>query len=462
MRGHCKNHPQVSAKRRCFQCQAYICVDCQILAERHYFCSLACYKQFQGAGLTSPSVSVDVKPPPKPAPKSSTTPGRRLLRTWRMLDRNLLAQISLFSLLVFVLWLNIDYRQQLDSLRTQLNAQNHVHNGKTNLDAAALKVSSPVNGSMVLSNAISIEGEAPSGQIISLIINENVKAVTLPTGGRFQFANIQVNRGQNTFTVRSISENGEVIDMETIYFNFNNPTLNYLSRDITRGDLAQRQVALTFDGGYLANASPEILDVLKDRKVKCTMFLSGTFSRKFPDIVKRMVAEGHEIGNHSNHHPHLTNFSSDRIHVTRPEVTREFLHKELNDAAHDFTKVTGAQFAPLWRAPYGEHNLEIRQWAAELGYRHVGWTIGNDWDNNMDTMDWVADSTSPAYRSAEEILDKILNFGNGSVVGASGAIIIMHLGTLRNEDFPHQKLAEIIDGLRERGYQLVRVSEMMN
>jgi peptidoglycan/xylan/chitin deacetylase (PgdA/CDA1 family) len=460
MRGHCKNHPQVSAKRRCFQCQGFICVDCQILAERHYFCSLACYKQFQ-----QPSVSALPKQPSPAVAEAATVkaakPQRRLRR---FVDRTLLVQISLFALMVFLLWLHIDSRSQLESLRKQMAAQARAHNGNGIAKNAKsqLTLLKPAKGSMVMSNVIDIAGEAEDNQIITLGVDDEIRAVTLPHGGRFQFNDVRVSRRQNEFTIRAISENGDVTALETLRFDFHSPSLNFLAKDLTRGDLAQRNVALTFDGGYLANACEEILDVLKTKDAKSTMFLTGTFIRKYPDVVQRMLADGHEIGNHTNHHPHLTDFTSNQAHVTRAEVTRDFLHKELNDAAHDFSKLTGKKFTPLWRAPYGEHNLEIRQWAAELGYRHIGWTLGHDQEGNMDTMDWVADTTSPAYLTADEILEKVLNFGNGSEAAANGAIVIMHLGTQRSGDFPHQKLADIIDGLRERGYQLVRVSEMIN
>ncbi|HEX9652919.1 MAG TPA: polysaccharide deacetylase family protein [bacterium] len=425
---------------------------------------MICYKQYQLAAAQPPErprpTRVDAKPSTTPAPKSFES----IFRLWRALDRNLLMHVSLFALLLFVLWLNIDYRRQLDSLKLQFNAQNHSRNGMstTNSERKPLSILTPPPGSMVLSNTFSIKGEAVNNQILTLSVDDAIKAVTLPQDGRFEFSGIRVDRDSKTFTIRAISESGVVSAIETVHFEFRKPTPNFLSKDVTRGDVTKRQVALTFDGGYLDNASGDILDVLKAQGVKSTMFLSGTFIRKFPDAVKRMVAEGHEIGNHSNHHPHLTDFTGKGTHVTRPEVTREFLHKELNEAAEAFNKVTGKAFAPLWRAPYGEHNLEIRQWAAELGYRHVGWTLGHDQEGNMDTMDWVADTTSPAYLTADEILGKVLNFGNGSDAGANGAIIIMHLGTQRLDDFPHQKLAEIIDGLRQRGYQLVRASEMID
>ena len=114
-----------------------------------------------------------------------------------------------------------------------------------------------------------------------------------------------------------------------------------------------------------------------------------------------------------------------------------------------------------WRAPFGEHNRDIRTWAAELGYRHVGWTVGRDWEHNMDTLDWVADKNSSVYHTAEEIVEKIINFGNGDEYGANGAIVLMHLGTSREEDQPHKLLPRIIDQMRDNGYTFVTISEMM-
>ena len=100
-------------------------------------------------------------------------------------------------------------------------------------------------------------------------------------------------------------------------------------------------------------------------------------------------------------------------------------------------------------------------WAAEAGFKHVGWTVGQGWEESMDTLDWVADKNSTAYRSAEEIAEKILNYGKGRNTGANGAIILMHLGSEREDDFPHKKLPEIIDGLKQDGYQLLTISKIL-
>jgi peptidoglycan/xylan/chitin deacetylase (PgdA/CDA1 family) len=177
--------------------------------------------------------------------------------------------------------------------------------------------------------------------------------------------------------------------------------------------------------------------------------------------VKRIVSEGHEVGNHTWSHPHLTTFASNKQQTTVQGMTSERLRNELGKTASLFEVVTKQTMTDLWRAPYGEYNPEILGWAAHAGYKHVGWTVGKGPEESMDTMDWVADKTSKAYRSSEEIVRKIFDYSKNKKTGASGAVILMHLGTERKDDFPHRKIPEIIQGLRKEGYALVRVSEML-
>jgi len=127
-----------------------------------------------------------------------------------------------------------------------------------------------------------------------------------------------------------------------------------------------------------------------------------------------------------------------------------------------FRELTGRDVVRLWRPPFGEHNREIRSWAAELGYRTVGWTVESQNGENFDTRDWVADPESENYLSAEEIRDMILKAADAVPNGLNGAIILMHLGSHRSSDFPHRKLPEIIEKLRKRGYRFVTVSELIN
>ena len=314
---------------------------------------------------------------------------------------------------------------------------------------------------MVLTNSIDIEGESENNHIISLSADGALIAVTMAENGKFRFENIKAKRGKNQFIIKSISESGAVSTLEKIEFTYGPRAPSYLARSFDRGDPAVKKIALTFDAGSTNNAAEEILDTLKEYKLRCTIFLTGQFILHYPETVKRMVAEGHEIGNHTWSHPHLTTFAENNRHETLEVVTPEFIREELLSTEELFRSETKKSMVKLWRAPYGEHNMEIRQWAAELGYQQVGWTLGKDWENSMDTLDWVADKNSSAYYSAEEILAKLVNFGNSDPRSANGAIILMHLGTQRKDDFPHKIIPELISRMHEKGYTFVTISELM-
>jgi peptidoglycan/xylan/chitin deacetylase (PgdA/CDA1 family) len=122
--------------------------------------------------------------------------------------------------------------------------------------------------------------------------------------------------------------------------------------------------------------------------------------------------------------------------------------------------MTGKRMKPYWRAPFGEHNKEILSWAAEIGYLQVGWTVGNG--ENMDTLDWVADSTQSIYKSSREILQKLLSFGGGDKSAANGGIILMHLDTNRQRDPAHKIIPDLIGSMQGRGYRFVTISDMMS
>ncbi len=230
--------------------------------------------------------------------------------------------------------------------------------------------------------------------------------------------------------------------------------------DITRGPKDRMELSITFDGGgYEDNEALEILKVLRDRGIKTTIFLTGLFIKKYPWIVKEIVRDGHEVGNHTLDHPHLTEFAGRFTQKTLKGVDRKFVERELKETAALFKEATGTDMAPLWRAPYGEENAEIRRWAFDAGYAHVYWTYGKN-KESLDTLDWVDDASSRLYRSSQEIKKRILKFGrNGD--GVNGGIILMHLSTGRKTDRPSSMLGELIDDLMKRGYRFVKVSELV-
>ena len=218
-------------------------------------------------------------------------------------------------------------------------------------------------------------------------------------------------------------------------------------------------VALTFDGGGDAGESESILDVLEQRGVTATFFLTGEYIRHNPDLVRRISTSGHEVGNHTWSHPHLTTWDSTHRHDTLPGIDRTFIQQELNRTAMAYEAVTGRHMDVLWRAPYGEVNDDLLRWSSEAGWNHVGWTrddVGGR--HSLDSLDWVADRSSRNYLTSEQITTRILTFGAGGS-GLNGGIVLMHLSS-RPDDPEATRLGALIDALRRDGYRLVTVTQL--
>jgi peptidoglycan/xylan/chitin deacetylase (PgdA/CDA1 family) len=239
------------------------------------------------------------------------------------------------------------------------------------------------------------------------------------------------------------------------------------SRSRIRADSFERgrrdlpKVALTFDGGSDAGESGRILDVLEQRGVSATFFLTGEYIRHNPDLVRRIAAAGHEVGNHTWSHPHLTTWDATHRHDTIPGRDRAFVHEELSRTAQAYETATGRHMAPLWRAPFGEVNDDVLRWAAAAGWRHVSWTrddVGGR--HTLDSLDWVAERSSSNYLSSEQITARILSFGAGGA-GLNGGIVLMHLST-RKRDPGVTRLGALVDALRGEGYRLVAVTELQH
>jgi peptidoglycan/xylan/chitin deacetylase (PgdA/CDA1 family) len=226
-----------------------------------------------------------------------------------------------------------------------------------------------------------------------------------------------------------------------------------ISFDRGRSDFPK--VALTFDGGSDAGDADLILTVLEQRGVRATFFLTGDFLRQFPDIARRIAAGGHEVGNHTWSHPHLTAWEQTGRHETLPWIDRTGLQRELSRTASEYERITGRALAPLWRAPFGEVNDEIASWAAEGGWAHVGWSRDARGRQTLDSLDWVADRSSRHYLPSARMVQRILSFDAGGN-GLSGGIVLMHL-CARREDRLATRLDVLIDSLRARGYVFATV-----
>ena len=246
----------------------------------------------------------------------------------------------------------------------------------------------------------------------------------------------------------------------TISKKIKSPKIPASAISISRVKNAGKNLSITFDGGSSDSSASAILDILSKRQIKTTFFLTGQFIKKYPHIVKQMAREGHEVGNHTMSHPHLTTYSIDRKQTTSAGVSYAFLKKEMEETARLFEELTGRKMQPLWRAPFGETNKEILKWAAEIGYRHIAWTVDYKAHQTMDSLDWVTDKNSSLYSSSNEIKEKLLSFADKEG-RAEGGIILMHLGTQRKDEIVHEKLGEIIGSFITRGYGILPVSILL-
>ena len=443
----CKNHPDLEAKRKCYYCKAPICTDCQLNISHHIYCSKSCYYLQIAESIFNFFFMIF----------------NTIIKIFqnKKIIRNMF-DIILTLGLVIALGVAISNQRKVSKLsRPQPYTPIKIKKVPDKRHIDSLSIISPQPNTMILRNRFDIEGEAENNTIISLSANGKLIEAKVVKDRKFAFNDVLAKPGINNFIIRSMSEDGKSSILEEIKFKYGSPSLNFLSRDFVRGNRADKKIALTFDGGYLDNATEEILDILKQEKVKATMFLTAIYMKEYPELTRRIAADGHVIGNHTWAHPHLTTFAKNRKHRTLENITSELINYELLRTAELYKEITGNNMSRIWRAPFGEHNYEIRMWAADAGYRHIGWTVGRNWDEGMDTLDWVADKSSPAYRTANEIVEKILAFGNGKKNGANGTIILMHLGTERIDDYPHLKLPMIIDQLSKRGYQFVTILEML-
>jgi peptidoglycan/xylan/chitin deacetylase (PgdA/CDA1 family) len=221
--------------------------------------------------------------------------------------------------------------------------------------------------------------------------------------------------------------------------------------DLTRGPQDRPELLVSFDAGSSDRGARQILDALKERGIRTTIFLTGEFIRHYPDLARRIAQDGHEVGNHTDSHPHLTTYAQDGRQATRAGVDREFLARQLRWTAQAWRAATGRSLAPIWRAPFGEQNAEIRGWAALEGYWHVGWTGGRA---GLDGLDWVSDPSSHAYRSAGGVVERLVAHAE------NGGIILLHLGSDRDDPVA-PRVPALLDALGRRGFRFARASDFL-
>ena len=155
--------------------------------------------------------------------------------------------------------------------------------------------------------------------------------------------------------------------------------------------LAEHRLWLTFDDGPHQTRTPALLDILRAAKLTATFFVVGARAAHQPDLLGRMVAEGHRVGNHSYSHARLTGLDEAAI---RREIA-------LTDAV--IAPFTGPD--KLFRPPFGASDARVERAAAALGYRTVLWTLDpEDWRQPPPVPGWVADSLAGLARQSSSVL----------------------------------------------------------
>ena len=131
----------------------------------------------------------------------------------------------------------------------------------------------------------------------------------------------------------------------------------------------QKVIYLTFDAGFENGNTPAILDALKKHNVPATFFVVGNFLSDNPDLIKRMVEEGHIVGNHTYTHPDMSKIS-----------TMESFSKEIQDVEKLYQEITGKEMIKFYRPPQGKYSEENLKMAKELGYKTFFWSLAYvDW-----------------------------------------------------------------------------------
>lgn len=193
----------------------------------------------------------------------------------------------------------------------------------------------------------------------------------------------------------------------------------------TRG---QKTIYLTFDAGFENGCTPKILDVLKKHDVKAAFFLVGNYLNRNPELVRRMVEEGHIVGNHTYHHPDMSKISG-----------MNNFKKELQSLEELYEQITGGKMQKFYRPPQGKFSESNLKMAKELGYKTVFWSLAY--------VDWYEDNQP----SREEALGKLVPRIH------PGAVVLLHSTSKTNAAI----LDELLAKWKSEGYRFESIDKLV-
>lgn len=193
------------------------------------------------------------------------------------------------------------------------------------------------------------------------------------------------------------------------------------------GDSSEKKIYLTFDAGYENGVTEKLLDVLKEEEVPAAFFVVGNFIEENPQIIRRMEAEGHVVGNHTMHHPDMSAIAAE-----------EDFKKELTELEDAYREVTGKEMKKYYRPPQGKYSETNLAQANKLGYTTVFWSLAY--------VDWLQDQ-QPSREEALNLLNKRIH---------PQAIVLLHSTSKTNGEI----LQELIQGWKVQGYTFCSIEDL--
>ncbi len=189
---------------------------------------------------------------------------------------------------------------------------------------------------------------------------------------------------------------------------------------------AGKRLYLTFDAGYENGNTTAILDALKKHNAPGAFFVVGPYIRDYPDLVKRMVEEGHIVGNHSWHHPYMT------------QKSQEEFAQELALVEEQFRETVGQEMEKFYRPPEGKFSDDNLQWAQDLGYCTVFWSLAY--------VDWNTENQPTAEQAFSKLIPRTHD----------GAVVLLHSTSSTNAAI----LDELLTRWEEMGYTFGSLREL--
>ncbi len=193
------------------------------------------------------------------------------------------------------------------------------------------------------------------------------------------------------------------------------------------GDPSQKVLYLTFDAGYENGSTEKILDILKEQQVSAAFFLVGNYIEKNADLVRRMEAEGHIVGNHTMHHKDMSKLTDEAAFA-----------KELQDLEALYQETVGKPMPKYYRPPQGIYSQDNLRLAQKLGYRTVFWSLAY--------VDWNNDSQPTREQAFAKLLPRT----------HPGAVILLHSTSKTNAEI----LGELIEKWKAEGYRFGTLEEL--